>query len=80
MQKVIHASFFFFFFKTTHSFPKSAANLLPMSAGSTIFYTRMSIKQNTVHAFSSTKKYLHKIVLVLCTCQWTLYVYKKGKS
>lgn len=21
---------------------------------------------------SSTKKYLHKIVLVLCTCQWTL--------
>lgn len=79
MQKVIHASFFFLK-PHIHFLSLLPINLLPMSAGSTIFYTRMSIKQNTVHAFSSTKKYLHKIVLVLCTCQWTLYVYKKGKS
>lgn len=74
MQKTQYMLFSFFSFKNhTHSFPKSAANSFADNVcWLNYLCTSMSIKQNTVHAFSSTKKYLHKIVLVLCTCQWTL--------
>lgn len=78
MQKTQYMLFslvlFFFLLKTTHiHFLQSAANYFADNVcWLNYLCTSMSIKQNTVHAFSSTKKYLHKIVLVLCTCQWTL--------
>lgn len=73
-DKQLHA---FLVLDNTHSFPKICCQFsLIVSAGSKkiYFFFTWWIDYWTEHCtcFSSTKKYLHKIVLVLCTCQWTL--------